>query len=490
MPKSDRFDVVVIGSGPGGYVAAIRAAQLGLSTAIVEKEAALGGTCLNIGCIPSKALLDSSELYVTAREGLAPHGIRAGSVGLDLGAMMTRKQGIVGTFTNGVSLLMRENGIAVFHGTARLLSSTRVEISVEEGAGATLDAASFILATGSVPTELPFLPFDGKRIVSSTEALSFPTVPKRLLVIGAGAIGLEMGSVWRRLGSAVTVIELMSQILPGWDSQVSQTLQRLLVRQGLVIHTSTSVSGARSAKSGVTLMARDPRGGEMSFEGDVVLVAVGRKPYAEGLGLEQIGVQRDAAGRVVVDERLQTSVAGIYAIGDLVHGPMLAHKAEDEGIAAAEIIAGLAGQVDYATIPSVVYTSPEAAFVGRTEDELRKGGRPFVSGSFVFRANARALALDKPEGFVKVLADAETDRLLGVHIVGPFASDLIAEAVAVMAFGGASEDIARIVHAHPSLPEVVREAALAAGGRPINAPPQRKNTAGAERAAVSPRRSL
>jgi dihydrolipoamide dehydrogenase len=329
-----------------------------------------------------------------------------------------------------------------------------------------------ILATGSVPASLPFLPFDGRRIVSSTEALSFPSVPARLLVVGAGAIGLEMGSVWSRLGSTVTVIELTPQILPGWDGQIAQTLARLLARQGISIHTSMSVTTGRVKGSVVELSCRDSDGKDVAFEGDEVLVAVGRKPSSEGLGLEEAGIERDRAGRVVVDAKLRTSLPGVYAIGDLVAGPMLAHKAEEEGIAAAETISGGAGRVEYGTIPSVVYTSPEAASVGATEERLKTEGVAYAGGSFVFRANGRALALNRPDGFVKVLSDARTDRVLGVHILGAFASDMIAEAVAVMAFDGAAEDIARIAHAHPSLPEITREAALAALGRPINAPPK------------------
>jgi dihydrolipoamide dehydrogenase len=472
MAGSGRFDVVVIGSGPGGYVAAIRAAQLGLSTAIVEKDAALGGTCLNVGCIPSKALLDSSELYARTRGGLSAHCIKVGQVGLDLSMMMERKTRIVHTFTSGVELLMRENRIAVFRGGARLVSPTRVEVSSGAAAPESLEARAVILATGSVPIALSSLPFDGERIVSSTEALGFSKVPGRLLVVGAGAIGLELGSVWSRLGSKVTVIELLPQILPGWDGQVSKTLLRLLTRQGIGFNLSTAVTGFKAAKGGITLFAKDASGAETAFDGDRILVAVGRRPFTDGLGLEEIGVARDDSGRVPVDGRQETSVQGVYAIGDLTPGPMLAHKAEEEGIAAAECIAGKAGHVDRGTVPAVVYTDPEAASVGATEEALKKEGVEYVSGSFVFRANARALALEKPDGFVKVLADARTDRVLGVHIVGPSASDLISEAVVVMAFGGAAEDIARTIHAHPSLSEVVKEAALDAGGRPINAPPR------------------
>ncbi len=471
MAERTRFDVVVIGSGPGGYVAAIRAAQLGLATAIVEKDETLGGTCLNIGCIPSKALLDSSELYATARDGMAAHGITAAAVSLDLAAMMARKAGIVATFTRSVASLMQANGITVFHGTGRLAAPRRVEVS---GEAAPLEAGSVILATGSVPVEIPSLRFDGSRIVSSTEALSFPAAPRKLIVVGAGAIGLEMGSVWLRLGSEVTVIEMKSQILPGWDSRTAQTLSRSLGKQGMKIHVGTAVQRAETRGKGVSVAAKDASGKELTFAGDVVLVAVGRRPYTEGVGLEQAGVRLEANGRVAVDGKLRTTAASVYAIGDIVAGPMLAHKAEEEGIAAAETIAGKPGHVDYGVIPSVVYTAPEAASVGRSEEDLAAAGVRFTSGSYVFRANGRALALGQTDGSVKVLAEEGTDRVLGVHAVGPFASELMAEAAAVMAFGGSSEDIARIAHAHPSLSEVTREAALAAGGRAIHIPPARK----------------
>ncbi len=467
-PSTTRYDVVVIGSGIGGYVAAIRASQLGLATAIVEREPVLGGTCLNVGCIPSKALLESTELYETVRSGLAAHGITTTGVSLDLAAMMARKESIVATFDRGVAALMEANGIAVFHGTGRLASPTTVAVAGADGSTA-LEARAVILATGSVPTALPPLPFDGTRIISSTEALALRAVPRRLVVVGAGAVGLELGSVWLRLGSEVTVLELAAGVLPGWDTQAAQTLQRLLSRQGMRILTSAAVTGARPAKDGVSVVARLASGEERATDGDVVLVAVGRRPAVEGLGLEQVGVQMER-GRVKVDGKLRTTVPTVYAIGDLVCGPMLAHKAADDGIAAAENIAGGAGFVDHDLVPSVVYTAPEVASVGATEDRLRESATRYVSGSFVFRANGRALALARPDGFVKVLADAETDRLLGFHVVGPLASELVAEAVTVMAFGGSAEDIARTVHAHPSLSEVTHEAALAAEGRPINQP--------------------
>jgi dihydrolipoamide dehydrogenase len=473
VAESPRFDVVVIGSGPGGYVAAIRAAQLGLHTAIVEKEQRLGGTCLNIGCIPSKALLDSSALFASARGGLSAHGVTVGSVSLDLPAMMARKAKIVDTFTGSVANLMKANGISVFRGAGRLAAADRVEVAGDGGL-TVLGAGSVILATGSVPVQVPSLPFDGKAIVSSTEALSFAAPPGRLLVVGAGAIGLELGSVWMRLGSEVTVLEMKGQILPGWDGRTAQTLLRSLTRQGMKIHTGTAVMAAERRGAEVVVKAHDPAGAEVSFTGDVVLVAVGRKPFTAGLGLAEAGVRTEArTGRVLVDEKLCTSLPGVYAIGDIAAGPMLAHKAEEEGIAAAETIAGRAGHVDYGIIPAVVYTEPEAASIGRSEEELAAAGVKFASGTYVFRANGRAMALNQTDGLVKVLADASSDRVLGVHAVGPFASELMAEAAAVMAFGGSSEDIARIAHAHPSLSEVTREAALAAAGRAIHVPPVR-----------------
>ncbi len=465
--KDNEFDVVVIGSGPGGYVAAIRASQLGLTTAVVEKRKTLGGTCLNIGCIPSKALLDSSEQYAKARNGLKQHGIELSGVKLDLQAMMNRKDEVVGRLTGGVASLMKKNKVRVFTGSGRLESGPSVIVTGEDGGETVLSAKHVILASGSESIELPFLPFDGDRVLSSTEALSMDEVPRKMIVVGGGAIGLEMASVWSRLGSDVTVVELTPNLIPGWDLALSKQLGRELKKQGIAIRLGTTVKDAEVKKKGVKLSLESSKGKSETLESDRVLVAVGRKPHAEGLGLEDAGVTLEK-GRVVVDERYRTSVEGVYAIGDLIHGPMLAHKAEDDGVACAECIAGKAGHVDYETVPNVVYTWPEVASVGRTEEQLTEAGTEYTKGQFSFAANGRALAMDETAGFVKVLADKHTDRLLGCHIIGPWASDLIAEAVTVMTFRGSSEDMARTVHAHPTLPEAVREAALAASGMPLN----------------------
>jgi dihydrolipoamide dehydrogenase len=509
------YDFLVIGSGPGGYVAAIRAAQLGLSTAVVEKEERFGGTCLNIGCIPSKALLDSSELYARLRGGagaggsgghdLESHGIRVGKLELDLEAMMARKRQVVEKLTSGVGQLFKGNGVQAFKGVGRLIDRGKVEVVSADGKKQTLGAKNIILATGSVPANLPIFPIGRNGFVTSTEALSLNRVPDRMAVIGAGAIGLELGSVWARLGARITVIELLDQILPGMDSEISRRTRSILAKQGLEIVTGTRVLGykkaekgakgkagkatngkatagsgstagkgkagrARAAGSGGVILTAEGRDGKQrQFPADVVLVAVGRRPYTDGLGLEELGIRtEESSGRVIVDKLFRTSLDGIYAIGDLIAGPMLAHKAEEEGIAVAEILAGGAGEVNYRTIPSVVYTWPEVAWVGKSEDALEQAGIGYKKGTFPFRANGRALAMAGEEGLVKILADKRTDRVLGVHIVGPWASDLIAEAVSVMEFGGSAEDIARTVHAHPTLPEAVREAALAVEGRAIH----------------------
>ncbi len=463
----DTYDVIVIGAGPGGYVAAIRAAQLGLSTALVEKRETLGGTCLNIGCIPSKALLDSSELYAATKE-LGKHGIDTGAVKLDLDTMHARKQQVVDKLTGGVAALVKGRKIALHTGAARVSADRTVVIATDAGE-TSISASHVVLATGSVPIELPFMPFDGETVVSSTEALAFETVPKRLVVVGAGAIGLELGSVWARLGSEVTVVEIMDEILPGWDAQAAKTLRRELGKQGIDFklgHKVTGVSGKKGKRS-VTVETPDGASGELPA--DRILVAVGRRPFYDGLGLEEAGIAIDERSRrITVNARFETSVSGIYAIGDLIHGPMLAHKAEEEGVAVAEVIAGKPGHVNYDTIPGVVYTWPEAACVGRSEEELGKEGVPFRKGVFSFGANGRALAMDAPAGFVKILAHERTDAVLGAQIVGPWASDLIGEIVTVMEFGGSAEDIARTTHAHPTLAEVVKEAAMAVDGRSIH----------------------
>ncbi len=463
------FDVVVIGSGPGGYVAAIRAAQLGLKTCIVEKYPSLGGTCLNVGCIPSKALLESSELFAVARDKMADHGVVLGAEpGLDLAAMQARKARIVTELTDGVAGLMKKNKIQMIRGHGSLLDAHTVKVAGDEKQD-TVTAANVILASGSKAVELPFLPFDDERVVNSTGALAFEEVPARLAVIGAGAVGLELGSVWRRLGAEVTVVEMLPQITPFADRQLAKALQRSLKGQGVDIRLKTRVTGAEVDEGGVTLtLEKDKAKEPESLRCDRVLVAVGRRPYHEGMGLEAAGVELEDGGRVKVDGHLRTSLPGVYAIGDLVRGPMLAHKAEDEGVAVAERIAGKPGHVNYDAIPSIVYTEPELASVGLSEEAAKASKVKYKVGRFLFRANGRAKALGAEEGMVKILADAKTDRLLGVHMVGARASEMIAEAVVAMEFGGSAEDLARSVHAHPTLSEIVKEAAMAVDGRSIH----------------------
>jgi len=458
------FDVVIIGAGPGGYVAAIRAAQLGFKTACVEKYATLGGTCLNVGCIPSKALLHSSELYHQARSTMANHGVVCSDVSLDLGKMLARKNDVVDNLTKGVSGLLKKNKITEIHGTAKLLGNGKVEVSGEETQ--TITGKHIILATGSKPVQLPFLKFDKKDIISSTEALSLDTVPQHMVVVGGGVIGLELGSVWMRLGAKVTVVEFLDRILPPMDSAVSKEMKRILARQGMKFHLSTKVTAAERSGDKIILTAVDKKDKELKFEADKVLVCVGRKPYTEGLGLEDIGVTCDKAGRIEIDSHFQTNIPGVYAIGDVVAGPMLAHKAEEEGVALAEILAGKAGHVNYETVPNVVYTWPEVGAVGKTEEELK--GTPLRIGKFSFKANSRGRCTGENDGMVKVIAHAETDRLLGVHIVGPTASELVQEAVAVMEFMGSAEDLARTFHGHPTLSEAVKEAALDVDKRAIH----------------------
>jgi dihydrolipoyl dehydrogenase len=466
---ASHYDLVVIGAGPGGYVAAIRAAQLGKKVACVEKMATLGGTCLNIGCIPSKALLDSSELYHLAQGRLARHGIKVGGVDLDLPAMLARKDEVVKGLTGGVAGLFRKNKITPVFGTARVASPRAVAVRLNEGGETTLEAEHILLATGSVPVDLPFIPFDGKTIVSSTEALDFDRVPEHLVVVGGGYIGLELGSVWNRLGAKVTVIEFLPRIVPLADVEVGALLHKSLAKQGFEFHLETKVTGAQVEGDRVTVQAEAKGGKELQFECDRVLVAVGRKAYTEGLGLAEVGVDVDPkTGKVPVDEHFRTNVPTISAIGDLIEGPMLAHKAEDEGVAFAEILAGKAGHVDYDTIPSVIYTWPEMASVGLTEEQVKERKLDYRVGKFPFLASGRARAMDESEGIVKILADAKTDRVLGVHILGPRASDMIAEAVTTLEFGGSAEDIARICHAHPTLSEAMKEAALAVDRRAIH----------------------
>ena len=461
------FDLVVIGSGPGGYVCAIRAAQLGKSVAIVEKRATLGGTCLNVGCIPSKALLESSEVFEQTMNRAGEHGVVVGDVGLDLESMMARKDRIVSELTDGVAGLMKKNKITVFAGRGELTGPTTVVVHGDDG-DSEIEAAAICLAMGSTVVDLPFLPIDGDRVVSSTEALSFDAVPKHLVVIGAGAVGLELGSVWRRLGSQVTVVEMLPTITPFADKQMAKTLERALADQGLEFRLSTTVTAAKVLKTKVKLTVESEKGGTETIDCDRVLVAVGRRPVTDGAGLDAAGVRLDDNGRVGVDGRLRTNVANIYAIGDLVRGPMLAHKAEEEGVAVAETIAGMPGHVNDDVIPNVVYTDPELAMVGRTEAELKDAGVPFNTGRFMFRANGRAKSLGNETGMVKILAHSETDEILGVHMVGPRVSDLIAEAAMAMEMRASAEDLARTCHAHPTLAEVVKEAALAVDKRALH----------------------
>ncbi len=463
----ESYDLVIIGAGPGGYVCAVRAAQLGLATALVEKRSTLGGTCLNVGCIPSKALLESSELYAAARQGFAGHGIVADGLAIDLPQMMTRKSGIVKELVDGVAMLMKKNKVSVHTGRGVLTAPGRVTVQTGDRQEE-LAAKAVCLAMGAEAVELPFAPFDGERIVSSTEALSFTEVPERLVVIGAGAVGLELGSVWSRLGAKVTVVEMLPGIAPFADTQMSGALQRALTAQGLEFHLESRVTGVASLENGAEVSFEDKDGNGHRVECDKVLVAVGRKPGTEGSGIAEMGIELDEERRVLVDERFCTSIEGVYAIGDLIRGPMLAHKAEEEGIALAELLAGKAGHVDYDTIPNVIYTEPELAMVGRTEAELKEAGVPFSAGRFLFRNNGRAKGLGLLDGMVKILAHRETDAILGVHMVGPRVSELIAEAVVAMEFQASAEDLARTCHAHPTLSEVVREAALAVDKRAIH----------------------
>jgi dihydrolipoamide dehydrogenase len=460
------YDLCVVGAGPGGYTAAIRAAQLGLRVMCVEKMPALGGTCLNIGCIPSKALLDSSDHYWHARHGLAAHGVKLGGIELDLPAMMARKDKVVGGLTQGIRGLFKKNKVDSIAGSARLAAAGRVVVEAANGAE-TVEAARVLIATGSEPTPLPGLPFDGTRVVSSTEALTLPRVPERLLVIGAGAVGLELGSVWSRLGAEVIVAEFLDTIVPVMDRGMTKLLQRSLQKQGLTFKLETAARSARPSSRGLAVTLEGRRE-TVEEEFDVVLVAIGRRPYSEGLGARELGVAYDERGRIVVNERFETSVAGVFAIGDVIPGPMLAHKAEEEGIAAVEMMAGQYGHVNYDAIPNVVYTAPELASVGLSEEDASKRQLETRIGTFPFTANARAKCLGESDGMVKVIADARTDRLLGVHVLGPRASDLIAEVTLAIEFGGSAEDVARTCHAHPTLPEAIKEAALGVAKRSIN----------------------
>jgi len=456
------YDLIVIGTGPGGYVCAIRAAQLGMKVAVVEKDKTFGGTCLNIGCIPSKALLYASELYEEAGHKFGRMGIRVGEPALDLATMMKFKDEGVDGNVKGVAFLLKKNKIDSFQGVGRIAAPGKVEVTSADGKVETVETKNIVIATGSDVAQLKGIAIDETRIVSSTGALVLPKVPEKLLVVGAGVIGLELGSVWRRLGAQVLVVEFLDRILPGMDLDVAKQFQRLLQKQGLTFKLSSKVTGVDA--SGAKLKARvEPAAGGAAeaIEADVALIAIGRVPYTQGLGLDTVGVKTDNKGRVMVDSRFATSVAGIYAIGDVIAGPMLAHKAEDEGVATAEIIAGRAGHVNHDVIPNVIYTFPEVASVGKSEEELKAAGIAYNTGRFPFTANGRAKVNQTTDGFVKILADANTDRVLGVHIVGADAGTMIAEAAIAMEFGASSEDIARTCHAHPTLTEAVKEAAMA-----------------------------
>ncbi len=461
------YDLIVIGAGPGGYVCAIRAAQLGMKVAVVEKRKTLGGTCLNVGCIPSKALLHASEMFEEAGHGLGALGVVVGAPKLDMAAMMKHKDDTVAANVNGVAFLFKKNKIDWVQGEARIAASGKVVVRGEAGE-TSLEAKSIVIATGSDVARLPGVEIDETTIVSSTGALTLAEPPKKLIVVGAGVIGLELGSVWRRLGSEVVVVEFLDRILPGMDAEVAKQFQRLLEKQGFKFQLGHKVAAVEKTAAGLKAKIEAVQGGEAkTLEADVVLVAIGRRPYTEGLGLEALGVAMER-GQVVIDAHFETSVDGVYAIGDVVRGPMLAHKAEDEGVALAEILAGQAGHVNYDVIPGVVYTSPEVAVVGKSEEELKAAGIAYNVGKFPFLANGRARAMRKTDGFVKILADAATDRVLGVHIVGFGAGEMIHEAAVLMEFGGSAEDLARTCHAHPTMSEAVKEAAMAVAKRAIH----------------------
>lgn len=462
------YDLVVIGSGPGGYVCAIRAAQLGLKTAIVEKRASFGGTCLNIGCIPSKALLHASEMFEEAGHGMASLGVKIGKPTLDLKAMMKHKSETVDANVQGVAFLLKKNKVDTFIGSGAIAGAGKATVTKADGKVETIDVKNIVIATGSDSAPLPGVTIDEKTVVTSTGALELTDVPQKLLVVGAGVIGLELGSVWRRLGADVTVVEYLDRILPGMDDEVAKQAQRMFTKQGFKFELGMKVTKVDTDDLGAEVTIEPAKGGDTKkIEADIVLVAIGRRPYTEGLGLEAAGVQMER-GRVIIDDHFRSSVSGIYAIGDVVRGPMLAHKAEDEGVAVAELIAGKAGHVNYDVIPGVVYTVPEIATLGKSEEDLKAAGIAYTVGKFPFTANGRARAMRATEGFVKVLADAATDRVLGCHIVGKGAGDLIHEVAVLMEFGGSSEDLARTCHAHPTMSEAVKEAAMGVEKRSIH----------------------
>lgn len=472
---SEKFDVVVVGGGPGGYVAAIRAAQNGLKTACVDKWLtkggghAFGGTCLNVGCIPSKTMLESSELFHRTHEEFGSLGIKVKGLELDLGTMQKRRVQVVDQLTGGIAALFKANNVTGIAGTGSVTGGRKVSVKTQDGKNRTLEADNIIIATGSVPAELPFMKFDHKQIVDSADALEFESVPKRLGVIGAGVIGLEMGSVWRRLGAEVTILEALPDFLPAVDQQLSKDVMRQFKKQGLDIRLGTKVTGAKASKSGVKISYTTDKNEEQALDVDKVLVAVGRKPFTEGLLDKGLGVNVDKRGFIEVDDECRTGVDGIWAVGDVVRGPMLAHKASEEGIMVADLIAGKVAEVNYETVPWVIYTAPEIAWVGKSEQALKQAGIPYKVGTFPFSANGRAKALNSVAGQVKMLAHKDTDEILGVHIVGPMASELIAEAVLAMEYRASAEDIQRTIHAHPTLSEVMHEAALSVDGRAIHA---------------------
>lgn len=466
---ADQFDVVVIGGGPGGYVAAIRAAQLGLKAACVDKRGTFGGTCLNVGCIPSKAMLQSSERYEEASHHFAEHGIVIEKVGLDLAKMLARKEKVVDATVKGIDFLFKKNKVTPIHGAATVTGANQVTVTLKDGSTQILEAKNIILATGSDVVGLPGVEIDEKVVVSSTGALSLDAVPEHFVVIGGGYIGLEMGSVWRRLGAKVTVVEFLDRITPTMDAEVGKQLQRALTKQGMEFKLGTKVTGVARTNAGVSLTVEPAAGGAAdTIDCSVVLVAIGRRPFTDGLGLDAVGVERDPKGRVKTNGHFRSNVPSIWAIGDVIDGPMLAHKAEEEGVAVAEIIAGQHGHVNYEAIPAVIYTAPEVASVGRTEEELKAAGRAYKIGKFPFSANGRARANGDIEGFVKILADATTDRILGAHIIGMDAGTMIAELAVAVEFGASAEDIARTSHAHPTLNEAVKEAAMGVDGWSIH----------------------
>lgn len=466
---AEQYDLIVIGTGPGGYVCAIRAAQLGLKVAVVEKRASHGGTCLNVGCIPSKALLHASELYEEAGHKFGDMGINV-SPSLDLAKMLGFKdEGIKGN-VDGIAFLLKKNKIDAFHGTGKIEAAGQVTVTAGGGETTNLAAKNIVIATGSDVAQLPGIEIDEKSVVSSTGALELEFVPSKMLVIGAGVIGLELGSVWRRLGAQVLVVEYLDRILPTEDGEIAKQFQRILTKQGMAFQLGAKVTNVVSnAAGGHTVTVEPAAGGEaQTVDADVVLVAIGRVPFTDGLGLETLGVEMEGRGMIKVDQHFQTNVPGVFAIGDVIRGPMLAHKAEDEGIAVAEILAGQAGHVNYGVIPGVIYTGPEVASVGQTEEALKEAGVAYTVGKFPFMANGRAKVNKTADGFVKVLADASTDRVLGVHMIGPHVGELIAEAALLMEFGGSAEDLARTCHAHPTLTEAVKEAAMAVAGRAVH----------------------